>query len=288
MYGRILLTNDGSDLAAAAVPRAAAFARAFGSEVLVLRVSRSAGESVDSLSDETWTRQIALGGREVPADERAEAYPPLSMTTAALRDAGVASVGSLVVQGEPDEAIIETAARLRADLIVMSSHGISGFRRAVLGSVTDHVIRHSRAIPVLLSRPLREGTDGSFETLLVALDGSEFSDALVPYADAIASATGAEVVLMRVIDEEVGAEAHLDASSERLRATGIDTVRQEVREGDPGEALVATSEELDADLVLLATHGRGGLGRALLGSVTDHVSRNLSSAAALIVPAERT
>jgi nucleotide-binding universal stress UspA family protein len=59
-------------------------------------------------------------------------------------------VGTLVVQGEPGSAIVSVAARLGCDLIVMSTHGLSGLKRAVLGSVADHVIRHAPDIAVLL------------------------------------------------------------------------------------------------------------------------------------------
>lgn len=73
-------------------------------------------------------------------------------------------------------------------------------------------------------------------------------------------------------------------SGRGAQKAGISAVRSLIAEGEPGQEIVAATEELDCDLVLLATHGRGGLGRALLGSVTDHVTRHLSSAATLIVP----
>lgn len=319
MYERLLLANDGSELAEAALPRAAALARAMGSEVLVLRVSHSAGASVEELTPDSWGRHIALAGAEAPGEARAEAYPPLTLTVAALQAAGIAAVGSLVLRGDPGEVIAEAASRLGCDAIVMSSHGLSGIRRAVLGSVSDHVIRHSRGIPVLLYRPIAGTTDaadeGTYQRILVALDGSELAGALIPHAQEIASRTGAEVVLLRVVDsvtrvitmttpagypmpgdltveiaedtvrvQRASATEQLEAIAGRLREAGISSVRALIAEGEPGLEIVAAAEELDCDLVLLATHGRGGLGRALLGSVTDHVTRHLSSAAALIVP----
>ncbi len=323
MYERLLLANDGSELAEAALPRAAALARAMGSEVLVLRVSHSSGASVEELTRDSWGRQIALAGAEVPGEARAEAFPPLTLTIAALQSAGIAAVGSLVVQGDPGDAIAEAASRLGCDAIVMSSHGLSGIRRAVLGSVSDHVIRHSRGIPVLLYRPIPSTSDNmhdaadeaTYHRILVALDGSELAGALIPHAREIASRTGAEVVLLRVVDsvtrvitmttpagypmpgdltaeiaedtvraQRASATEQLEAIAGQLREAGISSVRALIAEGQPGHEIVAATEELDCDLVLLATHGRGGLGRALLGSVTDHVTRHLSSAAALIVP----
>lgn len=318
MYERVLLANDGSDFSAAAVPHAAALARAVGSDVLVVRVSRGAGEALDALTPTAWTRQIERGDAEVPGEERAEAYPPLSQTVAALYEAGVERAGSIVVRGDPGEAIVEAASRFACSAIVISSRGLSGLRRAVLGSVADHVVRHSPGIPVLLCPPPSEVGRGEYRRLLVALDGSEVSDSLLPHAREIALASGATMVLVRVIDsafrivtmttpagypltpgltqeaadeivqaQRSTADEHLDGVVSALRGEGVGTVTARVVEGEPGDAIVALAEELDSDLVLMATHGRGGLGRALVGSVTDYVARHLATAPALIVPPER-
>jgi len=317
MYTRLLLTHDGSELADAAVPRTAALAQAADAEVVVLRVSRVAGDEPEQVTEETWAREIARGGVETPGEARLEAHPPLLDTVAALRAAGVGRAGSLVVQGEPGEAIVNAAAGLGCDLIAMSTHGLTGVRRAILGSVADHVIRHSGGVPVLLCRPLPEGDDGAIESVLVALDGSDLSDGVVPHAQAVATTTGARVTLVRVVDsafkiltmttpagfpvparltpeladeivaaQRAAAEEELARVAAQLQAAGA-TVETVILEGDPGERIVALAEEAGSDLVLLATHGRGGVGRALLGSVTDYVVRHLGSAAALVVPPAR-
>jgi len=313
MYRRILLTNDGSDLSTAAAHRAAALASALEAEIVVLRISRAAGVPADEVSPATWDDAIAGGGAPEPADEREEAYPPLSDVVPVLREAGVARVGTLVVRGEPGEAIVDAARGMRCDLVVMSTHGLSGIKRAMLGSVADHVIRNAGGTPVLLCHG--EIADaGSYRSILVALDGSELADALVPHAQAVALATGATVTLAWVVDsafrirsmttpagypipaglavdaaeeivraQQVAAGDHLATVSAELRGAGVE-VDARILEGDPGEALVEAATAVSADLVLLATHGRGGVGRALLGSVTDYVSRHLTTAAALIVP----
>jgi nucleotide-binding universal stress UspA family protein len=317
MYARLLLTHDGSELAEAAVPRTAALAKAAGSQVLVLRISRAAGEDPQSLRLEAWDREIARGGVETPGEARVEAHPPLVDTVTALRAAGVERAGSLVVRGEPGHAIVDAAAGLACDLIAMSTHGLTGVRRAVLGSVADHVIRHSGGIPVLLCRAVPEGDSGDIESILVALDGSDLSETLIPHAQDVALATGARVTLVRVIDsafkiltmttpagfpvparltpeladeivaaQRAAAEEELGTVAAQLTAAGA-TVETVVVEGDPGEGIVAMADEAGSDLVLLATHGRGGVGRALLGSVTDYVVRHLGSAAALVVPPVR-
>ena len=154
MYQRILLTDDGSDHSRAAVPHAIALARDPAASVLALRVSDSAGESPRNVSAESWGAYV---DRARAAAEPVEAEPHLSEVVTALHEGGVHEVGALVVKGDAGPAIVEVAERLGCDLIVMSTTGRSGLRRAVLGSVADHVVHHSKGIPVLLCRT-PEGT----------------------------------------------------------------------------------------------------------------------------------
>jgi nucleotide-binding universal stress UspA family protein len=140
LYKRVLLTNDGSRFADAAIPHAATFGAA-GADVLVVRVSHSAGEAPESLQPESWDTYIH---RSSAPDAAA---PPLSDAVAALHAAGAITAGALLVRGEPGPVIIDVARRLGCDLIVMSTHGASGLKRALLGSVADHVVRHASASP---------------------------------------------------------------------------------------------------------------------------------------------
>lgn len=156
MYQRILLTDDGSEVARAAVPHAATLARGSAASVLALRVSDAAGESPRDVTSESWSTYV---DRARGALEPVEAEPHLSDVVAALREAGVQDVGALVVKGDAGSAIVEVARRVGCDLIVMSTTGRSGLRRAVLGSVADHVVHHSPGIPVLLCRGAGDASD---------------------------------------------------------------------------------------------------------------------------------
>ena len=152
MYRRILLADDGSELARAAIPHAVAMATAASAGVLVLRISHAAGPEPETLGPESWDERVRLTAPTVPPsdEDRLEAYPPLSEAETALREAGVRAVGTLVVRGEPGPAIVSVASRLECDLIVMSTHGLSGLKRAVLGSVADYVVHNAPDIAVLL------------------------------------------------------------------------------------------------------------------------------------------
>ncbi len=154
MYRRILLTDDGSEVSRAAIPHAAALA-GDSTSVLVLRVSDAEGEPPDSVSAESWG---AYAERARGGEPPVEAEPHLSDVVAALQQAGVRDIGSLVVKGDAGPAIVEVAERMGSDIVVMSTTGRGGVRRAILGSVADHVVRHLRGIPVLLCRSTNEAS----------------------------------------------------------------------------------------------------------------------------------
>ena len=122
--------------------------------------------------------------------------------------------------------------------------------------------------------------------LLVALDGSRAAERVLPYASAVAAATGAEVMLAHVpfdlAGDLVGLESYLDSVSTPLVTAGI-SVSKIIGGRDPAVSLPELARDENADLILLATHGRGGLERVVIGSVADAVIRS-SSVPVLLVP----
>ena len=155
MYQKILLTNDGSELAAAAVPHAATIAKATGAPLVLLQVidsvvhvmtmmtpstmePMSSGEIMDEIAEEAVTAQ------------RQEAEQNLAKIRAQLLAEGVTNVTAFVAEGQLGDAIVDTAAAQGCDLIIMATHGRSGLGRAVLGSVADHVVRNSHHAVLLV------------------------------------------------------------------------------------------------------------------------------------------
>lgn len=157
-----------------------------------------------------------------------------------------------------------------------------------------------------------------YSKILLTLDGSEVSQQAIPHAVTLAKQTGAEVILLQVIDSEsqmliraAGATiepipvgqvtadiAHEAVEAERaeantnlagvkatMEAQGVSKVSTLVREGYPGDEIVAAADDAKVDVVVIATHGRSGLGRAILGSVADHVVRHAGRASVLLVRA---
>jgi nucleotide-binding universal stress UspA family protein len=155
-----------------------------------------------------------------------------------------------------------------------------------------------------------------FKKVLVPLDGSDLSNQAVEHAAALAKATGAAVVLLQVVDSEAqmisqasgatieplpmgqvtveaarsaiaaqreAAEETLESAKKVFTAANVGNVSVAIREGHPGEQIVDAVEELGCDVVVIATSGRSGWKRALLGSVADHVARNTPTASVLLI-----
>lgn len=146
-----------------------------------------------------------------------------------------------------------------------------------------------------------------YKNILVPLDGSELGEAALTQAMDIARCTGATLILMRVpdhpmmeyyIDQPVvladlrsrdaeRARDYLDGVSARLKAEGIDAVTR-VMDGAVADAILDVAATDDVDLIAMATHGRSGFGRFLLGSVADRVTRHAEVPVILVRPDRAT
>ncbi len=184
-----------------------------------------------------------------------------------------------LARGEPADQILAAAADLRAHLIAMATHGRTGADRLVRGSVAESVLRRSR-IPVLLVNPRAylpgEEAGTIARRLLVPVEASPESRAILPLVAAVSRLAGAEVLLVHA-EAEPGLGTHqaiFAAAREVLAAAGgAARVREVVPTGAPAAAILATIDQERADLVLMTTHGREGLERLWLGSVAEAVAR---------------
>lgn len=208
-------------------------------------------------------------------------------------------VAAAVVGGSVGKTVVEYIQRSDPLLVVMSTHGRGPLSRAWMGSVADRVIRFA-TMPVLLVRPEEEGTPDCaspppLQTLLVALDGSERAEAGLEWATRLGRAVDASYVIVRAVPEphvvssylphtikereralergRIEADEYLTAVRDRLADAGYD-VRSEVSVGGSVSGdILRLASHLPADLVVVTTHGRSGLARVVLGSVSDKVVR---------------
>lgn len=293
---KILLTHDGSVMADVAVPRVRALALAAGPQTSVVALC------------------IVPAHATPGSSEANEATRSLERIRRALSEQ-VHDVTAQVLAGTAGPLILETAGKLNCDLIAMSTSGMSG-EKQFLGSVADYVARQSQHTPVMLCRP-EPAHRQLFKKILLPLDGSDLNASAIEEAQRLASTTGAGIVLLRLVDtveqlrsmttpagyslgvalpredslieaieaERADAQRELDADATRLRGAGLGDVTAVVRPGQPGETIVATAEELDCDVIVMSTAGRGRReGTRILGSVAGHVLQHVAHAAVLLVP----
>ena len=157
MFTKILLPLDGSDLAAQATSYALGLAKATGAEVVVVRVidseaqiiAQTAPATIEPLPSGRITAEIA---QEAVAGQRNAAAETVNAAQAEFAASGITATTE-VLEGTPGDQIVAAAERLGCDTVVMATRGRSGWRRAVLGSVADHVARETPGSAVLLIRP---------------------------------------------------------------------------------------------------------------------------------------
>lgn len=307
MFKRIVVPLDGSSLAEQALPIAARVARASGASLILARV-------LITLDEPDWgpMRGVPFDHQVITKKERDEAAAYLLGVEkrADLEGLGIITV---VAEGNAAENILAIAQDRQADLIMMNSHGYTGFKRWVLGSVAEKVARHS-AVPVFILRDVA-GLSTSLQVenhifrVMVAVDGSTLSEATLPFAVSLAVALAhpahAALKLVRVLRlayseakiavqndrAAVEAKEYLASLEERIchdeKATKLASITATVTlDGDIAGALIDLAEEGEegrelesgersggCDVIALATHGRGGFQRWMLGSVTERVLR---------------
>jgi nucleotide-binding universal stress UspA family protein len=167
------------------------------------------------------------------------------------------------------DGILEEAGETQPDLIIMGRHGYTGLTRLLMGSVTARVIGHSPVNVLVVPR----GVLLSFERLLIASDGSPFSEAAWNEALTLAKTMGSALIGVSVaaadrdIPTATGAVRNLQAAAEK-QGIALDTM---IPMGRPEEGIVTAAEFKQASLIIVGSHGRTGLKRLLMGSVAERV-----------------
>jgi nucleotide-binding universal stress UspA family protein len=308
MFKTVLVPLDGSEQAEQALPLASRIARHSGGSLLLLRVIEVAN---DVRIFTTEFSALVPDGTMEPDLRDATTYLAHIVTTPEMRDLKL-SIG--IVSGKAANCILDVAQEQKAGLIIMRSHGYTGAKRWMMGSVAQKVARHS-PVPVLIvrangyipsgpypdpSRPLRS------VKALVALDGSTRAEATLAPAvhllEALTAPTQGLLHLIQVIPlpsagyggynqyrvssstykEDVDeAESYLSSLAHQLRKASpnlkLTVTWSVIGASDVADSLICVAEEGEKatesgyDLIAIATHGRSGLARWALGSVTERI-----------------
>lgn len=303
MFRKIIVPLDTSSLAEQALGSATSIARASGGAVELLLIHT--GVSYDG---------ITHGSTAGPPEEHVYVQ---GLAQEVAHRFGITVTGH-VERGIPAESIVRRARTVGADLIVMTSHGRTGFSRAWLGSVADGVVRES-TMPVLIERPVegrrwRNTATRPFHRMLIPLDGSALSAAVLQPAIDLCRWMDARPILTRVVlpvtidvtdagvplyppqivDPEVTrhyvnkAQDELTEISLALEADARIAAETEVAVGENVAAtLIDVAKRRRADIIAMSTHSRGP-SRLLLGSVTDKVLRGTSLPILVLHPSVTT
>lgn len=326
MTNRILVPLDGSAFAESALPLAVAIARGAGAtlelvSVVELMPTLTAGAETGNVTMQP-TVGVALAA---PPDLRDRAQRDraayLGEVTDRIGEAAGAVVESAVMDGDPSSALLNRAATGAIDLVVMSTHGRGPVQRAWLGSVADRLSRRLH-VPLILIRPDESGNGaterpaptpvGSVKVrrVLVTLDGSDLAEVVLGPAAEVARALGAPLSLLRVAGvrlyvgspylphgaeeynrqleaERAEAEAYLRDVAASLTERGVDVEGHRVLQGPAATTILEAAQAETEGLIAMATHGRGGFQRLLLGSVSDKVVRGATAPVLLVRPADQ-
>jgi len=301
MLHDILVPLDGSPFGEHALPLALSIAQRAGATLHVAHVH----EPVTSM----------YSGGELAADVMVDAtyrnHERAYLDRVVKKLAGMTAVPirPKFLDGAVGTALCEQATR-EADLVVMTTHGRGPLSRLWLGSIADHLVRHS-ARPLLLVRPTEDDTDLAREVLLqrilIPLDGSPLAEEILEPAIALGSLMDADYTLARVIKPEaiagyamadapleeaqsllwnmralhekvrVEAETYLERVAQRLRSRSLRVQTRVITNSQVAIGILHDARVHPVDLVALETHGRGGLARLFLGSVADKVLRGGST-----------
>lgn len=276
MYDRILFPTDGSEGASAVFDHVLDLAEAQEATLHILNVADTTHDSV--------TR---IGGEVIDVLEREGEQ--IVEETAERADGRQVSTVTDVLQGSVSETIMEYAQEYDVDLIVMPTQGRTGLERLLLGSTTERVVRQA-TVPVLTLRLDDELSRYPYENVLVPTDGSECAMAALREAIDIVNVAGATLQVLSVVDvTSLGVDIHSEVQVDALEEQANETVTEatSVAEDASVESIIESIEhgasvyraiqsyiaDHGIELVVMGTHGRTGMDRYLLGSVTEKIVR---------------
>jgi len=287
MFERILVPLDGSEIAEMSLPYAEELARGLGTEIILFHAcgpDHREHEHMHAIYLESLAGTLA-GKMKVGQPDSAETRVTTKMET-----------------GGPQGTICNLVERNDVGLIIMTATGGSGINVAMLGSVADYICR-TAPIPVMLIRPLNvnrtEGKKRLINRILLPLDGSSLSRLALSVAEELAARLDVPITLFQMarmsypttvayvpgisipaIDyaklnegEEKWVRAEIVTLQSELRKKGL-TVNYKITSGtNAANDIIDTGKEVQADLIIMSSHGRSGFTRWALGSVAERVLR---------------
>jgi len=297
MFKQILVPLDGSSRAEQALPVAARLARASGGSIVLMQVAKLPMDYGGGFT------QVPLLTEQIIETELDNADDYLKSVATSDTCRGI-TIKTEAMFGQPLQDILSVAESRQVDLIVICSHGRTGIKRWALGSIAQG-LAHQSSVPLLVLREggrvtaLSSADVTHFPCAFVALDGSPFAETvLVPAANLVAALAMpnegilhlTQVVTSTKEEAQKSAKAYISGVAERLQVTlkglnlsitwsllrDVDVAGAIVDVAEHGESRTAATGMSGGDLIAMSTHGRGGLERLMMGSVTERVLHSTS------------
>jgi nucleotide-binding universal stress UspA family protein len=282
----ILFPTDFSSVAEEAFAHAAHLALQYGATIHVFNVVTPGDGDASNPMDFLPVEPVA--GSEV----RSARPQRVEVQTVTQERGTVPVVYTQTDSSSPETAIVEHATTHDVDLVVMGTHGRKGMDRLLSGSVAEEVVRQAPCPVFTVLAPSEKSANTPIDRVLVPVDLSEQSTLVVDHATALAEAYGASIDLLHVVEEATFPSAYgmdpltsaqpdvqerareaLETLAEEMEAFS-EPVDTHVLAGYAARDIVDFAEEHASDLIVMATHGRTGLQRFLIGSVTEKVVRS--------------
>jgi len=256
-WGKLMVCTDGSDEGQNAVAAALELARACDSQVIAVQAVHVVPE-------------FQAVAPDLPATLGKAVRENMAVIKAAAGKLGVA-LQTVAPEGQtPHAAILAAAEKIRPDLIIMGRCGKTALARILMGNVTARVIGNS---PINVLVVPRGGMVG-FQRLLVALDGSAYSQAALELALAMAKQAKSRLIGVSVAPEEgdiIEAQAIIRRMLSAASLAGVPMKGVNPQGVAPDTGIVQQAIKHEVDLIIVGSYGRTGLKKLLMGSVTERV-----------------
>jgi len=258
MIDEIIVCLDGSSMAETIAPIAQGIATVRAATLTVFRALRNPGEVA---TEEDYLRAAA---RRFGAQIR------------------------VAVSDDPAQAIIQELEKNPGAMAALTTHGRTALGEAILGSVAHRVLRGAER-PIMLYRPLGRADEAPerITTLAVALDGSEFAEAIIPFAAEMAKSLAAQLTLLQALPLESAVpplpepkkadlleSSYLHRQADAIKTTFGLEAQWDVLHGEAAQAICSYLAGMPDTMLAMTTHGRGALQRAVLGSVASECIRH--------------
>jgi nucleotide-binding universal stress UspA family protein len=315
MFEKALVPLDGSEVSLGILPYVSYLAKRLDiPAVLALVVSP---DDMGASGETTLTDRSGLPVARSAVDALDEAKSWIHRFASQLSQQGIPTETVVATGDEPAEEILRLADQQGCDFIAMATRGRNLLSQAFRGSVTNEVVRSAR-LPIMAVAPeksdIEMGQQMTLSRVLVPLDGSAFSEAVLPYTEYLAQKLSLELVLLRILQltdvypplagtpmaadpgsarvQAIAQEAaeeeivrYLEELTAQLAHKGLNVRWQMIRGDTPAHRIADLAQEHPDNMIALASHGRSGVARWILGSVAEDLIRATGDPV-LVIPSE--